>query len=254
MRAYPDPSLSKNNDSFGHAYPWQIYTRILGLELTAKLEASYPADALRAELEEVLANYAPKQQFGPYHKGGWKGIALHAIDGNPLEDQDEPDATFEKTPALKFAPTMEAIIDSFPCYKRRIRILKLSPGHKIYWHRDFWHSIDSTQLRLHVPIITNDKVGFQISHQDCRWQPGELWYGDFTFPHRLQNAGENARVHLVIDLMKNDELVRMLPTSLSSQQAKRMRARKRCGQLLEAYTDIFATENRLALARQARTD
>lgn len=252
MAVYRDPSLSADTRPYGHSYPWQIYTRLAGLQLTARLKGEYPVDTLRAELDAVLAEFAPKQQFGQYHAGGWSGVALHAVDGNPAEDQDYPDAVYAKTPALQLAPTMEEIIDSFPCSKRRVRLLQLEPGRKVFWHRDFWHSVDSTQLRLHVPIVTNDKVGFQISHQDCRWQAGEIWYGDFTFPHRLQNGGDEGRIHLVIDLKVNDEVLGLLPDVLMQQRDTRMRARTRCNSMMTTWNQIFATENRLAAAQQTR--
>lgn len=254
VAAYPDPSLDPGIKPLGHAYPWQVLTKTMGIELTSRLAGEFPVDILRAELEEVLSHFVPKQQFGQYHQGGWDGVALHAIDGNPGEDQDEPDASFAKTPALKYAPTMEKIIDSFPCEKRRIRILQLAPGKKVFWHRDFWHSVDATQLRVHVPIITNDQVGFQISHEDCRWRAGELWYGDFTFPHRLQNGGDEARVHLVIDLMNTDESRQLLPQSLLNQRTARIRARKLSNKMMSAWAHIFATEKRLRNEQVKRAD
>lgn len=256
IAAYRDPSLSENLTPFGHGYPWQLYTKILGLQLTAKLEQEFPAETLRTELDAIMAHYASNHQHGQYHAGGWKGVSLHAIDGNPAEDQDRPDATFAKTPALAHAPCMEAIMDSFPCEKRRVRILSLQPGHKVFWHQDFWHTIDYThdfsQIRLHVPIITNAQIGFQISHEDCVWKPGELWYGDFTFPHRLQNPSNEARVHLVIDLLNSDATRALLPQSLLNQQPKRTSARKYCGTLMSAYNHVFATERRLAAKQPQR--
>ncbi|MBT8422151.1 MAG: aspartyl/asparaginyl beta-hydroxylase domain-containing protein [Gammaproteobacteria bacterium] len=254
MAAYRDPSLSADMGPLGHSYPWQLYTRLNGIQLTAQLDGSYPVEPLQAELAAILAEYSPQQQFGQYHVGGWSGVALHAVDGNPLEDQDFPDATYAKTPALELAPTMEQIIDSFPCTKRRVRLLELEPGRKVFWHRDFWHSVDSTQLRVHVPIITNEEVGFQISHQDCPWQAGELWYGDFTFPHRVQNGGDRGRVHLVIDLEVNDKVLALLPQTLMQQRAKRQRARAFCNRSMEVWNHVFATESRLIAEKQRRAN
>ena len=252
VAAYRDPSISPEIAPFGHSYPWQLYTRWKGVEVSAKLQREYPVDKLKAELEELLANFAPKEQFGHYHRGGWSGIALHALDGDPAKDHDVFEETMEKTPALKFAPTMERIIDSFPTEKRRVRILRLAPGKQIFWHSDFWHSIDSKMIRLHIPIVTNAKVGFQIAHEDCVWQPGELWYGDFTFPHRLENGGDADRIHLVLDLMNNDAISALLPDSLKNQRELRCRARARSDRLLRSWNHIFATEARLSAARKRR--
>jgi hypothetical protein len=251
LATYKDPSLSPSIGPFGHAYPWQLYTQLNGVELTARMEGSYPAEELQAEFKEIVANFSPQNQHGQYHRGGWSGVALHALDGDPLRDDDDISKDkLEKTPALKFAPTMEKIIDSFPADKRRVRILSLEPGKQIFWHREFWHSVDSKILRLHIPVVTNPKVGFQISHQDCPWQPGELWYGDFTFPHRLQNGGTEDRIHLVIDLVNNDAIKAMLPESLVNQVELRSKARERSWTLMKSWNQLFATEARLQAIHQ----
>lgn len=247
-----DPSLTASVEPFSHRFPWQLYTGWHKLQLTAKLPQTFPVDELREELDRVLDRYAPAQQHGQYHLGGWTGVALNAIEADPYGVKDLYGIECHKTPALELAPRMEEIIDFFPCEKRTVRILALEPGKKIFWHRDLLHSVDSHILRLHVPIITNDKVGFQISHEDCSWQPGELWYGDFTFPHRLQNAGEMTRVHLVLDLQVNDELLAMMPDSLQEQKATRMRARERCSFMLKAWHRLFATQKRLHTAQKER--
>ena len=252
IAAYNDPSISVDTGPYGHSYPWQLYTRRKNIEITAQLPVTYPVAELNAELEELMANFVPKEHFGQYHKGGWSGIALHALDGDPTKDQDILSKKMEKTPALKYTPTMERIIDSLPADKRRVRILRLAPGRHIFWHSDFWHSVDKDLIRLHVPIVTNPLVDFQISHKDCSWQPGELWYGDFTFPHRLQNAGNTDRVHLVIDLINNDALLAMFPKPLISQGELRSRARNQCIRMLKGWNHLFATERRLREWRKQR--
>jgi hypothetical protein len=237
-----------------HSYPWQLYTRLLQLDLMVRLEQTFPVDELKAEFDKVIENYRPAEQFGQYHRGGWSGVALHAIDGNPLDDQDNFDAVCSKTAALKHAPLMEEIIDSFPCEKRRVRLLRLAPGRKIFWHSEPWHSIDSKMVRLHIPITSNDQVGFQISHQDLNWQPGELWYGDFSFPHRLQNSGDTERIHLVIDLETNDAIRKLFPKSLHQQRLRRIKARARCYKMVKAWDKVFATELRLQNSRSKLVD
>jgi hypothetical protein len=252
VKLYPDPSLSANITPFGHRYPWQLYTRQNDVQLTARLPQTFPVDDLQKELAAVLANQQFQDQFGPYHFGGWTAVALNSVDGNPLDQDDPFDDEFQKTEALKHAPLMEEIIDSLPGEKRRVRLMRLEPGRQIFWHKDFWHSYDYRLLRLHIPITTNDKVAFQISHQDCPWQPGEFWYGDFTFPHRLQNGGDADRVHLVIDVINNDELRAMVPGRLQEQYELRTQARQRSEKLLRYYNIAFATNQRLKAKKEAR--
>ncbi|MEE4184894.1 MAG: aspartyl/asparaginyl beta-hydroxylase domain-containing protein [Gammaproteobacteria bacterium] len=251
-RSYRDPSLSDAIAPYGHRYPWQLYSKLRGVQLTARLPQTFAVAQLQAELAAVLESQTFLDQFGPYHYGGWNAVALNAVDGDPLNQDDPFDASFQKTAALKHAPLMEQIMDSLPGEKRRVRLMRLEPGKKIFWHRDHWHSYDLRLLRLHIPIVTHADVGFQISHTDCRWQPGELWYGDFTFPHRLQNGGDTARVHLVIDIINNDALRALLPDNLRTQTPLRITARYHCTKLLHAWHKLFATGQRLSEARETR--
>lgn len=36
--------------------------------------------------------------------------------------------------------------------------------------------------------------------------PGECWYMNFNLPHRITNAGNTDRVHLVMDIIINDAI------------------------------------------------
>ena len=36
--------------------------------------------------------------------------------------------------------------------------------------------------------------------------PGETWFIDVRFPHEVANRGDEARVHLVLDLVRDSEL------------------------------------------------
>ncbi|MCP4277494.1 MAG: aspartyl/asparaginyl beta-hydroxylase domain-containing protein [Gammaproteobacteria bacterium] len=247
--------MTSSTKPLSHRYPWQLDTRLHGLELTARLKQKFPADQLKAEFDTIIEHYAPQDQFGHYHHGGWTGVALHAIDGNPLDDQDnlkDSNVVLSKTPALQHAPLMEQIIDSLPCEKRRVRLLRLEPNREIFWHCEPWHTIDSRLLRLHVPIVTDDLVDFQISHEDLRWRPGELWYGDFSFPHRLHNRSNIERIHLVIDVETNDAIRKMLPKSLHMQRQARIRARKRCTSMFRYWNRFFATDANLISAQRIR--
>jgi hypothetical protein len=177
--------------TYGHLFPWQILTRSVGLAMSHRFDRQYDAEKLRVECQAILEQFHPNNQHGKDHDGGWKAVSLVAPGGDAFEDRIHGNV-FAKTPALELAPYMEEIIDSFPSKPRRVRLMQLLPGENIYWHYDPDESVDRKHIRLHVPVFTHDKIRFQIGHEDCRWQAGDLWYGDFTFPHRLFNAGEPA--------------------------------------------------------------
>jgi hypothetical protein len=66
-------------------------------------------------------------------------------------------------------------------------------------------------VRLHIPIVTNDGVSNLIGDRLWTWAPGELWYADFTRPHRVENKGNQLRVHLIISALVNDYILSLFP-------------------------------------------
>lgn len=246
-----NPSISEEITPYGQMYPWQLSTRLSNIPMSARLPFTFPVDRMQEDLSVVLKHYPPKEQFGPYHLGGWQGVALHAIGGNALEDRHVPGGDYRKTDALKLAPTLEAIVDSFPCQKHRVRLLYLAPGKKIFWHCDPWCASDLEEIRLHIPIVTNPAVDVQISHENLHWRAGELWYGDFSFPHRLQNGGATGRIHLVMDLIANEAIRAMLPKDLLQATDSRAKARARAAMLLGMWDRLFRTRSQIAQRRVA---
>ena len=223
-------------DKFWHSYPWQILSRWAGVKLECGLGLHFDAQTLRKECERILAEYHPLEQHGDDHAGGWKAIGLISPDGDPFEDHNLKDRPHLKTPALKLAPYLESIIDGLDCETKRVRMMQLLPGERILWHCDSTETIDSLNARVHIPIVTNAGVHFQISHEDCRWEPGRLWYGDFSFPHRLHNAGGEPRIHVVLDLVINDFVRNLFPPEILAQAPQRKAIRGACQRMVWLHT------------------
>lgn len=216
---------------YGHRYPWQLVTRLHRIDLACRLSTEFDAEELRRELDGLLRDFTPRIQHGQYHEGGWRAIGLVAVNGDYTEDRPVSASlpgTYLPTAALEKAPYMRSIIESFPAPRQRVRLMQMAPGTQIFWHYDTSESLDAQNVRLHVPIVTSTDVFFQISHQDLHWKSGTLWYGDFSFPHRVWNRGETARVHLVIDLEVNDAIRDLFPESFRAQQRARAAARRWC--------------------------
>lgn len=222
---------------FTHFYPWQLASRAAGVQLTCKIMDNIPMDidALRSEVGRILSEYAPaKHSRGDHHDGGWTALGLISHDGNPFEDRKI--LPYRKTPALSLAPNLEKLIDRFETEKGRVRLMQLQPAKSILWHYDRQQTVDGDEYaRLHIPIITNDRVRTQISHEDVVWKAGEIWYGDFSFPHRLYNAGQESRVHLVLDLELNDFVLSAFPDKFLAQRDKRLRVKKACQRMFDYY-------------------
>jgi hypothetical protein len=178
------------------------------------LDRRYNVMRLRADLDRAVAFGREHENRGDYHDGGWSAIPLVAVDGRT-------DATglrwagwrasYRPTPILEQTPYFTEIVDGFRCPKQRVRLLRLQPGAVIHEHRDDGDGWAVGKVRLHIPIITHDDVYFYVDGRRVVMEPGELWYCDFTRPHRVHNAGDVGRVHLVLDLVVDAWLRQMFP-------------------------------------------
>lgn len=209
-----------------YIFPWQEISKRSNIDLTQKIEFDVDILKVQEETKNLLNEYAVVKQHGPYHTGGWNGLCLHAANGDYKKTSLVRGAEYKKTELCKNAPTIEAIIDSFDCDKRRVRLMGLSPGKNIYWHYDSSDSIDKETVRLHIPVVTNPLVEFQICHVDCKWKEGELWYGDFSFPHRVYNKWDKTRIHLILDLVVNQKVNKLFDKQFLAERKKRQQLRK----------------------------
>jgi hypothetical protein len=83
----------------------------------------------------------------------------------------------------------------------------LRVGGKITWHfDDFAAKTKENIYRLHVPVTTATGNIQILSHELYFWDRGEVWLGDYRFPHMVVNASHMDRVHLIIDLLPNKSL------------------------------------------------
>jgi hypothetical protein len=100
---------------------------------------------------------------------------------------------------------------------RLVRFLLLGPGGIIKEHSDTF--LSGKIVRLHIPVITNPDVEFMLAGERQSWKEGEFWYGDFSLPHSVENKSELTRVHLVLDVAIDENLLKLfkpgtIPTKL----------------------------------------
>ena len=174
----------------------------------------------RYDIERLLADLKVAEEQGQAHlhwstkehDGGWSAIPLMSVDGKVDPDSLRlAKGEYVKTPILKHCRYFEEIIDSFQCPRQRVRLMRLESGTNIHEHRDLGDSWALGQVRIHIPIITHEEVYFYVDGERVMMRPGELWYCDFSRPHRVANRSPIARVHLVLDLTVNPWLRQMFP-------------------------------------------
>lgn len=168
-----------------------------------RLPLTFDPAQLRADLAALEAS-AWTQHFVPQnYSGDWGVMPLRAPVGaeHPiLKIAAQPDARdFVDAPDLQRAPYLRQVLAHFDCTLRSVRLMRLGPGSRIREHRDLGLCAEEGLVRLHIPILTNSRVRFEVNRQPVVMAPGEVWYLRLSDPHRVDNAGADARVHLVID-------------------------------------------------------
>lgn len=137
-------------------------------------------------------------------EGDWSSIALRSASGEILDINAHPDSQYMDTVLLEQCAYFKELISTFECPLEAVRLLRLAPGSVIKEHCDIGTSYADGVLRIHVPVTTNPQVTFIVGGESLRMQPGECWYADFTLPHSVRNDGTSSRVHLVIDVLRNE--------------------------------------------------
>ncbi len=185
-------------------------------DLTDRLPFKIDLERMRAE----LASLESSQWLSHYDKAladGWTTIPLSTHDGSADNEESQRLGEWGKYKTTKYfdqLPYFKSVVEGFKAPMGRIRIMKLMPGSIIRTHRDTYEEVSDFsfgQVRLHIPIVTNDKVIFTVDGKNLHLKAGRLYYVNFSKKHYVRNDGDEARTHLVCDLKVNDELLKIFP-------------------------------------------
>jgi len=184
----------------------------LSLPIQVRLDGSYDVKKLQLDLANAEQKYSSLPQSGPYHDGSWTGIALRNANGDYKTSVVFGGGSYSDTEVLTSCPYFKEIINNFPFTIGCARLLFVPAGKRIGEHTDTGLNWESGAIRIHIPIVTNDNVKFHIKDEQLNWKEGELWYGDFSLPHRLHNQSDVTRVHLVLDCLVDEAFLALFPT------------------------------------------
>jgi hypothetical protein len=132
------------------------------------------------------------------HPAGYDGnsslplISLHG------EMNDAFSGPMKPTDKLARAPYIEQVLASFNEVFGRSRLMRLGGNCAVPEHFDanyHWYN----RVRIHIPITTNPQVLFYCGDTHVHMAAGETWIFDSWKAHRVENASDRTRVHLVID-------------------------------------------------------
>ena len=149
--------------------------------------------------ERLAAEVAALEQGAwmehPSRMAGNAAVPLVSRDG---EDNDHFDGAMRPTRHLDNCPYIVQTMSSFGEVLGRSRLMRLAPGAEVSTHVDFnyhWY----TRVRIHIPIVTDPRVVFYCADQQVHMASGECWIFNSWRRHRVVNASDLHRIHLVLD-------------------------------------------------------
>jgi hypothetical protein len=137
----------------------------------------------------------------PQNFPGNFALPLISMNGDP--DIDGINGPMRPTPYLKQCPYLSQVLQHLGAVWGRTRLMKLSGHAEVTPHADasyYWRE----RARVHIPIVTKPTVRFICGDAEVNMAPGECWIFDTWRNHRVINADEDARIHLVADTVGSD--------------------------------------------------
>jgi hypothetical protein len=83
-------------------------------------------------------------------------------------------------------------------YFIRLNLVRLRADGAVKRHIDRGYSLSHSH-RVHIPVITNEKVTFTIGEQSIVMQEGDLWEVCNRRGHNVENNGDQPRINLIAD-------------------------------------------------------
>lgn len=174
-----------------------------------QLKKYFDAATMQAEVNRLTETWWKEHYNKKHYEGSWSVIPLRSAGGDPenvysLHVSANNNITYNDTPLLEQCPYIQSVIRFFQCEKTSVRLMKLNAGAVIKEHTDHEMSFEDGEARFHIPVVTNEKVDFFILDEKIPMKEGECWYLNLSLKHRVTNAGNTDRIHLVIDCLVND--------------------------------------------------
>ncbi len=88
-----------------------------------------------------------------------------------------------------------------------ILLVKLNSNSKIPPHIDEGLS-NNICNRTHIPLVTNEKVIFNINGEERNLKEGEIWEIANQHTHSIRNESTIDRIHLLIDYLPNSKKIK----------------------------------------------
>jgi hypothetical protein len=157
-----------------------------------RLPLRFDAERLAAEVAALPASAWAR------HPTGFEGNSAARLISADGGENDAVSGIMQATPHLQSSPYIQQVLASFGVVWSRSRLMKLAPGAQVPEHSDInYHWFQ--RVRVHIPVTTRPGVRFYCDDQAVHMQAGEVWIFDNWRQHRVDNASDQERVHLVAD-------------------------------------------------------
>lgn len=167
---------------------------------------SFDTNLLKEDVNKILNHEWTKHYNTNDYSGDWSSIALMSQGGKSDNIYALPTNNEEVvfTEILEQCEYFKEIINQFKFQKSSVRLLRLSVGAEIKPHKDYCLGYEDGCFRIHIPVITNNEVEFILDNERLIMNEGECWYINANFTHSVANRGNEDRIHLVIDGIRNE--------------------------------------------------
>jgi hypothetical protein len=170
------------------------------VQLPIRFDASRLAEEIGALGE---ADWRPHPQNFP----GNSMMPLVAVEGDPGNEGFA--GLMRPTPQLAALPYLQQVLANLGATVGRTRLMRLSGQAEVTRHAD-QHYYWTERVRVHVPVTTQPTVRFECGDAALNMAPGECWIFDTWRQHRVVNADERSRIHLVCDTVGGAEFWKMV--------------------------------------------
>ena len=171
-----------------------------------QLPFHFDADRMREEVRSLDTKTWQLHYQKLHYEGEWSAIPLRSVDGQAdnIIIAPQENAIYQDTIFLQASPYLQTVLQTFKCPLQAVRLLKLNAGAIIKEHHDAELNFEKGEIRVHIPVVTNDDVEFYLDSERMNLKEGECWYMNFNLKHSIINNSKINRIHLVIDAVVND--------------------------------------------------
>lgn len=196
-----------------------------------KLLLRVDAEALEAEIAAI-----GEEAWRPHPEGmaGNTALPLLAAHGDPTDDATR--GPMRPTPHLDRLPYTRQVLAGLGTVVGRSRLMRIDQEAEVTPHVDsshYWWE----RVRIHVPVVTDPAVVFQVGQATEHLAPGEVWAVDTWDRHRVVNPAQHQRIHLVVDTVGSPAFWELVERSRATPDARAKEIPNRLGSDL-----TFATE------------